>query len=63
MESKNIKSFQSKINYKYKDEKLLVRALTHSSYANEHKMKKFENNERLEFLGVLAFLLEFASCA
>ena len=51
MESKNIKSFQSKINYRYKDETLLVRALTHSSYANEHKMKKFENNERLEFLG------------
>ena len=44
MESKNIKSFQSKINYKYKDETLLVRALTHSSYENEHKMKKFENN-------------------
>ena len=51
MKSKNIKSFQRKINYRCEDETLLVRALTHSSYANEHKMKKFENNERLEFLG------------
>lgn len=30
---------------------LLEQALTHSSYANEHRMSKFENNERLEFLG------------
>ena len=25
--------------------------MTHSSYANEHKGRKKENNERLEFLG------------
>ena len=39
------------LNYKFKDKKLLRTALTHSSYANEHKMKPVENNERLEFLG------------
>ena len=26
-------------------------ALTHSSYANEHRMEKLSDNERLEFLG------------
>jgi len=34
--------------YKFKDEGLLRRALTHSSYANE---KRCASNERLEFLG------------
>ena len=37
-----------KIGYKFKNEKLLERALTHSSYANEHHTR---SNERLEFLG------------
>nr|WP_244156292.1 ribonuclease III [Desulfonatronospira thiodismutans] len=39
---------QDKIGYRYQDPELLVRALTHSSYANERHM---EHNERLEFLG------------
>ena len=29
----------------------LHRALTHSSYANEHKLSHEHHNERLEFLG------------
>ena len=37
-----------KIGYTFKNERLLERALTHSSYANEHRMR---SNERLEFLG------------
>lgn len=36
------------LNIKIKNEKLLERALTHSSYANEHQTKDYE---RLEFLG------------
>lgn len=46
-----------KIGYEFKDESLLIRALTHSSYANESG-GKFESNERLEFLGdsVLGFI-------
>lgn len=40
---------QNRIGYKFKDESLLVTALTHSSYVNEHK--EAECNERLEFLG------------
>lgn len=42
--------FGAAIGYRFKDKKLLVTALTHSSYANEmHDGTKY--NERLEFLG------------
>ncbi|MBR2152146.1 MAG: ribonuclease III [Clostridia bacterium] len=45
-----MKQLQQKINYQFKDTKLLQNALTHSSYANEtHKPEM--SNERLEFLG------------
>ncbi len=43
--------FQEVIGYQFKQEGLLVQALTHSSYANEKRMKKYSDNERLEFLG------------
>lgn len=46
-----LKEFQQKIGYVFQDEGLLRQALTHSSYANEHHMKKSPDNERLEFLG------------
>ena len=39
------------IEYSFNDKHILSLALTHSSYANEHKLGKFEYNERLEFLG------------
>lgn len=39
------------IGYVFKNKKLLKNALTHSSYANEKRMNKLNNNERLEFLG------------
>lgn len=45
----NIKELEKLIDYKFKDENLLLEALIHSSYANENKNVKF--NERLEFLG------------
>lgn len=57
MVRKNIKGaewlqpLQDNLNYKFKNIDLLKTALTHSSYANENKMKITENNERLEFLG------------
>lgn len=44
-----MKELQEKINYTFKDEKLLKLALTHTSYANETKCG--ESNERIEFLG------------
>ena len=40
--------FEEKIGYSFKNRGYLETALTHSSYANEHRIK---SNERLEFLG------------
>ncbi len=51
MNSKNLRDFQEKIQYHFKDKSLLETAMTHSSYANEHHLEKYQNNERLEFLG------------
>ena len=50
-QGKKIEDFQDIIEYQFADAQLLKQALTHSSFANEHRMSKFENNERLEFLG------------
>lgn len=41
-------NFLEKYGIKIKNQELLLTALTHSSYSNEHKVK---NYERLEFLG------------
>lgn len=46
----DIKKFQKIIGYNFKNENLLIEALSHSSYANESK-KNRRSNERLEFLG------------
>ncbi|MCD7750858.1 MAG: ribonuclease III [Lachnospiraceae bacterium] len=42
---------ERKIGYSFSDKALMKQALTHSSYANEIKIIKCENYERLEFLG------------
>ena len=42
---------EKKIGYKFKNFQLLINAMTHSSYANEHHIPYSGNNERLEFLG------------
>ena len=42
---------ENKIGYTFKNSALLKEALTHSSYANEHKSRHIKYNERLEFLG------------
>ena len=46
-----IKDLEETIGYSFQDKDMLLLALTHSSYANEHKNNKKSNNERLEFLG------------
>lgn len=46
-----LRELQDKIGYQFKDESLLKQALTHSSFANEQKINKLSNYERLEFLG------------
>jgi ribonuclease-3 len=45
---KEVESLQRAIHYEFSQVKLLVTALTHSSFANEHDI---ESNERMEFLG------------
>ncbi|MDO5048222.1 MAG: ribonuclease III [Anaerococcus sp.] len=47
---KKIEDFENKIGYTFKDKDLIDVAFTHSSYTNEVRGKK-NNNERLEFLG------------
>lgn len=39
------------IGYEFKRRELFTQAMTHSSYANEHRFHKLSCNERLEFLG------------
>lgn len=40
-----------RLTYTFRNPELLKNALTHSSYANEHRDRGIKNNERLEFLG------------
>lgn len=51
-----LEEFEKKIDYTFIDKKLLEKALTHTSYANENRT---ESNEKLEFLG--DSILEFIS--
>ena len=45
-----LEDLEERIDYGFKDRALLVKALTHSSYANECRVDKGDN-EQLEFLG------------
>ena len=51
----SLEEYEKRIGYRFKNKDLLETALTHSSFANEHKCKSYE---RLEFLGdsVLGFV-------
>lgn len=42
---------KEKLGFEFDDINLLVTALTHRSYVNEHKASVHDHNERLEFLG------------
>ena len=42
---------EEKLGYRFKNRGLLEHAMTHSSYANEHRGAGLTSNERLEFLG------------
>lgn len=50
---------EKKLGYEFSDRELLVKALTHSSYANENRRSCSGSNERLEFLGdsILGFVV------
>ncbi len=47
----NYRLLEDKIGYSFRDTALIEQALTHSSYANERKINKTLDYERLEFLG------------
>lgn len=51
MKQNQLDNLETKISYKFKNRKLLLEALTHRSYLNEHPSSKIRDNERLEFLG------------
>lgn len=54
-----MQELQTKLNYEFKDPSLIRTALTHSSYANEHRCP---SNERLEFLGDSILGMVVAAC-
>ena len=53
-----MQALEKKLNYTFRNPALLGEALSHSSYANEHRANHLNSNERLEFLGdsVLGFV-------
>ncbi len=46
-----LEELEKRIGYTFQNQALLKRAITHSSYANEQKINKKGDYERLEFLG------------
>ena len=51
MENHQFELLEKKSGYHFQNPHLLKQAMTHSSYANEHKAKGYHDHERLEFLG------------
>lgn len=46
-----VELLEERIGYSFRNKELILQALTHSSYANERKINKTGNYERIEFLG------------
>lgn len=46
-----MRELEEKLGYRFRNIGLLKHAMTHSSYANEHRSEGLSSNERLEFLG------------
>ena len=46
-----LKQFENKIGYRFKNKRLIETAFCHSSFVNEQSSPDLSNNERLEFLG------------
>lgn len=59
MDLLSLKELEDKIGYTFKDKKLLICALTHSSFANERISHDVSSYERLEFFGdsILSFVI------
>lgn len=48
---RKLQELENKIGYRFRDFSYLEHAMRHSSFCNEQKMNRLDNNERLEFLG------------
>jgi ribonuclease-3 len=46
-----LKTIEALLGYSFENKDFLINALTHRSYANEHRESTLSHNERLEFLG------------
>ena len=57
--SSEFEQLEKKISYTFKDKEFLLLALTHSTYAYEHRRFGLISNQRLEFLGdaILDFIV------
>ena len=57
--SASLRHLENLLGYGFKNQALLLQALTHRSFVNEHEQENLRNNESLEFLGdaVLGFLI------
>ena len=51
MRNSSLEVLEGRIGYHFKDKYLLECALTHTSFANEQKIHRYKDYERLEFLG------------
>lgn len=49
--SPTFEELEQRLGYQFRDRELLVTALTHRSYANEHADEGCSDNEKLEYLG------------
>jgi ribonuclease-3 len=61
MDMDRLAAIQTELDYHFGQPAHLARALTHSSYANEHELA-LESNERLEFLGDAVLELAISEC-
>ncbi|MBN2260963.1 MAG: ribonuclease III [Clostridiales bacterium] len=55
----NYKKLENSMDYAFKNRELLIEAMTHSSFKNENREYKGNNNERMEFFGdsILSFVI------
>ncbi|MFA6429929.1 MAG: ribonuclease III [Patescibacteria group bacterium] len=51
METPDLRPLEERLGHTFSDQSLLLQALTHRSYLNEHPDFPYPHNERLEFLG------------
>ena len=49
--TKDLSILEERLGYAFKDRAMILQALTHRSYLNEHADFAYTHNERLEFLG------------